>query len=70
MAQPLEATMPEALQLPDGYRVIFRALNPTTGADVAGVTVRNAVIFAANLGGGNLDSGAFVANPLLLREGF
>ncbi len=67
MAQPLEATMPEGLQLPDGYRVIFRALNPTTGADVGGVTVRNAVIFASNLGGGPLDSGKVVANPLLMR---
>ena len=60
------AGMPEDLDLPDGYVLTWAALDPTTGADVAGVTVTDVSIFGTMLGsgsGGGVDLGPFMLVP-------
>lgn len=44
MALPVKTGLPLGLLLPDGYVVKFRAVDPTTGADVSGVTVSEVAI--------------------------
>ena len=66
MAQPLTAPMPPDLDLPDGYVVEWAAINPTTGANVAGVVVSGVSIFGTVLGagfGGELNTGPFMLVP-------
>ena len=67
MPKPLVAAMPPDLDLPDGYIVRFNALDPSTGAHVAGVVVENVSIFAAALG---TTAGIVFATgePILLRQ--
>ena len=48
MAQPLTAPLPEALVLSAGYTVTFDAVDPATGAQVAGVVVSNASVFGGS----------------------
>ena len=67
MAQPLTAPMPPDLDLPDGYVVEWAAINPTTGADVAGVVVSGVSIFGTVLG--TDVSGSFVSGPFMLVPG-
>jgi hypothetical protein len=43
--QTLTAAMP-ALELTSGTRLVLEAINPTTGAAVAGVTVNDFVVYA------------------------
>lgn len=67
-AKPLEATMPPDLDLPDGYIVEWAAIDPNTGADIAGVRVTNVSIFGTMLGtgaggGGTLETGPFMLVP-------
>ena len=50
MAVPVDAPLAPELDLPDGYRVVFAALNPTTGAAVPGVVVEDVSIFGTILG--------------------
>ncbi len=69
MAQPLTVTFPPGLILADGWVVRIAAVNPTTGAAVAGVNISEALLVVDNLSGTPLSSGAFVENPLLLRVG-
>ncbi len=66
MAAPLKAAMPENLDLPDGYMVEWAAINPTTGADVAGVVVNSVSIFGTTLGAGSAYNAGDVGNPILL----
>ncbi len=63
----LEAPMPPDLDLPDGYIVQWSALDPTTGADVAGVTVSNVSMFGTSLGTGGGSEG--VVGPFMLVPG-
>ncbi len=49
MPQPLEASMPQFLDLADGYLLRVDAVDPTTGVHVAGVTVGNVSIYGMNL---------------------
>ena len=66
MSQPVIAPMPADLDLPDGYIVEWSAVDPTTGADVAGVVVSNVSIFGTMLGsgaGGGIDLGPFMLLP-------
>ena len=66
MSAPVEISMPPDLDLPDGYRVVWAAIDPTTGADVANVVVTNVSIFGTLLGtgsGGFLDLGPFMLVP-------
>lgn len=68
MAQPVTGSFPGELDLPDGYVVVWAAVNPTTGADVAGVKVSNVSIFGTNLGSGTTD-GSFTLGPYMLVPG-
>lgn len=63
MAQKVKAAMPPNLDLGPNYIVKLRCVDPTTGADVAGVKVANFSILCTNLGGGNLQSGSFLLVP-------
>jgi hypothetical protein len=47
MAKPLEAGMPRDLDLVGTYTIRFAALDPTSGAAVAGVKVSNMVLTVA-----------------------
>ena len=68
MATPLTASMPDTLDLPDGYIVQWAAVDPSTGADVAGVIVTNVSLFGTLLdngltGGGDLGPFMLVPGP-------
>lgn len=69
MAQPLTVAFPPNLVLTDGWVVTITAVNPATGADVAGVTITDALIQVEKLAGGDLSSGAFkMINPVLIVQ--
>ena len=66
MPQTLTAALPADLDLPDGYIVTWAAIDPTTGADVAGVVVSGVSLFGTKLGqggGGTSDLGPFMLVP-------
>ena len=66
MSQPLLVPFPPDLVLTDGWVVTIAAVNPTTGADVAGVRITEALIQVEVLegpGGGALSSGPFMFVP-------
>jgi hypothetical protein len=48
MAQKLDASMPENVQLSDGYAVRLTAVDPSSGATVSGVKVSNVCILATS----------------------
>lgn len=54
-AEPLVAALPPDLTLYAGCVVRLVAIDPTTGATVAGVNVGNVSLFVRNVGGGALD---------------
>lgn len=65
MSLPLKTGFPDGLTLSPGYIVRFRATDPTTGADVAGVVVSNVSIF-----GDTDDPGAFApTGPFMFVPG-
>ena len=68
MSQALTAAMPEDLDLPDGYVVTWAAIDPTTGADVSGVTVSGVSIFGTMIGAGFGGNGS-VVGPYMLVPG-
>jgi hypothetical protein len=59
--------MPPVLDLPDGYVVTWSAIDPATGADIAGVKVTNVSLFGTLLstasGGGGEPVGPFMLVP-------
>jgi len=66
MAQPLTVAFPPGLILTDGWTVTIAAIDPTTGGDVAGVTIHEALIQIEVLegpGGASLSSGPFMFVP-------
>lgn len=63
MSQPLEASLPQNLDLGQGYTLRVTALDATTGNLVAGVKVGQVVITATNVLGGNIESGPFLLVP-------
>ena len=66
MPLPVDAPLAPDLDLPDGYRVIFAALDPATGAPIANVVVTNVSIFGTLLGtatGSELTLGPFMLVP-------
>lgn len=66
MSEALTASLPQLLDLPDGYVVEWAAIDPTTGSDVSGVVVSNVSIFGTMLGigaGGGIDLGPFMLVP-------
>lgn len=52
MSQAIIAPVAAELDLPDGYQVVWAAIDPTTGADISGVVVKNVSLFGTNLGEG------------------
>lgn len=67
MAQPLELPMFENFDLDDTYQLRVTALDPATGAVVAGVNVGAVTFMVDNLSGGSLASGSF--GPFMLVPG-
>jgi hypothetical protein len=67
MAAPMKTSMPANVDIGATYTLQIAALNPTTGAPVAGVTVSNVMLEVENVAGGDLTSGVF--RPILLRTG-
>lgn len=61
MAQKLAAGIPSSLDLTESWVLRFAAVDPTSGADVAGVKISNAAIICAQIG----PSGG---EPALLNE--
>jgi hypothetical protein len=61
VAQPLIVAMPSDLVLSGGYKIAVTAVNPTTGATVAGVQVQN-VAFEVDI----RSSGGEIAGDILL----
>ena len=59
--------MAPELDLPDGYRVVFAAVDPATGAAVSGVTVTDVSIFGTILGTGS--GTETVLGPFMLVPG-
>ena len=51
MAQKLEASMPEALDLDTSWTVQFAAVSPVDGSAVSGVNVSDAAIIADQVAG-------------------
>lgn len=68
MAEALIAAFPPELDLPDGYKVVWAAIDPVTGADVSGVVVSGVSIFGTALGTGT-GVGGFTAGPYMLVPG-
>jgi ribulose kinase len=68
MAQSLSASLAEDLDLPDGYVVQWAAIDPTTGADIAGVVVSQVSIFGTLLGTAS-GNGSGVVGPYMLVPG-
>lgn len=63
MSQKLRGSMPQNVDLGANYQVAWAAVDPTTGADVAGVTVSNVGMLVTQVTPGSADelqSGAFV----------
>lgn len=60
--------MPDDLDLPDGYQVVWAAIDPNTGADVTGVIVSGVSLFGTNLGDGS-GGGTTVVGPFMLVPG-
>lgn len=67
MPVPATAAMPPNLDLDSGYTIRVTALDPTTGASVAGVVLTNVIIMARNMGAS--DSSALATGPWLLVPG-
>lgn len=44
MSQPLTVALPPGFELAGGYTITLAAVDATTGADVAGVTVSNVML--------------------------
>lgn len=69
MSQALTAGLAEDLDLPDGYQIVWAAIDPTTGADVSGVKVTGVSIFGTMLGTGTGGQGPPPAGPYMLVPG-
>lgn len=63
MSKAVDLAMPQDLDLGQGYSLRVTALDPTTGALVAGVKVGQVVITATNVAGGDIQSGPFLLVP-------
>lgn len=69
MAQKLTASMPENMDLDGTYTVRWAALDPATGADVAGVEISNAAMLVSQVspgGADELEGSGFTLEPLFV----
>lgn len=67
MSQKLVASMPNGMDLDNSFTIQWAALDPSTGADVSGVTVSNVGMLVTQLTPGGpeaLQSGPFLFVPL------
>lgn len=69
MAKPYNGPLPENLLIGDGYTVEFAAIDPVTGAAVAGVKVSNVNITADDQGSTDSGGGGAVVGPFMLVPG-
>lgn len=71
MSAPLTAPMPQMTQLGYNSTVVVEALDPVTGAPVAGVTVSGVELWADVTLGADEGSGsfAFAPGPFMLTAG-
>lgn len=67
MAQKLTGSMPDGMDLESQYTLEFAALNPTTGAPVAGVTVSDVFLLVTPID--VADVGALQSGPFILVPG-
>jgi hypothetical protein len=66
VAKPLTVPFPPDLIITDGWLVTIAAVDPTSGADVSGVTITEALIqveVIEGAGGAALNSGPFMFVP-------
>lgn len=52
MALPIKTGLPDTLIVTDSYIIRWRAVDPTTGADVSGVVITEAAVQASNAAAG------------------
>jgi hypothetical protein len=64
MAQKLVASMPDQLDLDANWQVVFTAVDPTSGAEVSGVTFSNACLEVTQVTPGTAED--LVAGPFQL----
>lgn len=66
MSKKLTAQIPTELDVEGSYQIVWAAIDPTTGADVTGVTISKATVQAENIAG----SAQLPADykPVLLRQ--
>jgi hypothetical protein len=67
MAQPLTVALPPNLVMTDGWVVTIAAVDATTGADVTGVTITEALIQVDNIG--PTSDAALASGPFMLVPG-
>jgi hypothetical protein len=65
VSQKLTAGIPESPDITGGWRVVFAALDPTTGAAVTGVTVSHAVLLVET----DASAEELAAGPFMLVPG-
>ena len=65
MSLPVKTGLPDNLDLPPGYTFRWRAVDPVTGADVAGVKVSATSLFGTTTGVGPIGTAEY--KPVLLR---
>lgn len=65
MAQKLTAGMPANVELDGGYTLQLTAIDPNTGALVAGVKVSALTIFVVDLSANLVSTTGFTVTPLL-----
>ena len=63
MPEPLTVALPPGFDLDETYQIRVTALDPTTGATVAGVNVGDVTLMVDNIVGGDLSFGPFFAVP-------
>ena len=69
MAKPFAIALPPDHILAGDYKIRVTAIDPTTGAVVAGVNVSNVTMQVEQFAGGSLTSGIFQAlNPVLVTR--
>lgn len=70
MAAKLEAAMPEAMDIGDGWTIEFAAVSPTDGSAVSGVKITNVNVTAEDVSGGTGSSGGGeLIGPYMLVPG-
>lgn len=67
MAKPQQSPLPQELIIGPNWEIIFDAIDPSTGAPVAGVNVTNANVTATNAISGQTET--LTVGPFMLVPG-